>query len=106
MLIKYLFQMLEDRRCYTLYTSPARKKLLGLSFRRISNVYEHNSLGSSGKQKGIHATWVKTVDESHVLVGYTQLTDVTRLNFFEVARAAFFSKYSPRYEITRAGLVH
>jgi len=28
------------------------------------------------------------------------LTDVTRLNFFEVARAAFFSKYiSPKYEV-------
>ena len=27
------------------------------------------------------------------------LTDVTRLNFFEVARAAFFSKYSPRHEV-------
>ena len=38
------------------------------------------------------------------------LTDVTRLNFFEVARAAFFSKYySPRQEVrsvARAGLVH
>ena len=30
------------------------------------------------------------------------LTDVTRLNFFEVARAAFFSVL----EIARAGLVH
>ena len=38
-------------------------------------------------------------------------TDVTRLNFFEVARAAFFSKYQilvrgTRYEVARAGLVH
>ena len=28
------------------------------------------------------------------------MTDVTRLNFFEVARAAFFSKYfSPRHKV-------
>ena len=30
------------------------------------------------------------------------LTDVTRLNFFKVARAAFFSKYSPRHEVRRS----
>ena len=39
------------------------------------------------------------------------LTDVTRLNFIEVARAAFFSKAAsaPRQEVrsvARAGLVH
>ena len=52
---------------------------------------------------------------ARVLIGCkpitTRLTDVIRLNFFELARAAFFSKYyilvrGTRYEVARAGLIH
>ena len=41
-----------------------------------------------------------------LLVLCLALTDVTRLNFFEVARAAFFSKYQSEAEVARTGLVH
>ena len=76
----------------------------GASRRSSEDLWLREALLSARRGPVVHRATSRVINHHP----HSRLTDVTRLNFLEVARAAFFSKSEARarYEVARAGLVH